>query len=79
MSAALRVVLRDPSWTHSAILADTDAAGRAVAGIAAELSAAVVPYLVAGQSTADHRLRGQNTAAHMRITDVVADYTIEEI
>ncbi len=73
------MVLRDPSRTHSEILIDTAAAGRAVAGIGVELSAEVVPYLVVGQSTAGHLLRGQNTPTPIRITEVVAEYTIEEI
>jgi hypothetical protein len=39
----------------------------------------VVPYLVVGQSTAGRLLRGQNTPTPIRITEVVAEYTIEEI
>ena len=79
MSVELRMVLHAPSRTHSEILVDTAAAGRAVAGIAAELSAEVVPYLVVGKSTAGHLLRGQNSPTPTRITEVVAEYTIEEI
>ena len=39
----------------------------------------VVPYLVVGKSTAGRLLRGHNGPTPVRIIEVVADYTIEEL
>lgn len=77
MSAQLTMVFRDPPRTVRETYDDTCAAGEAVAALATEMGAEVMAGL-GGAARGGHLLLNRPTAAPIRITEVVADYTIEE-
>ena len=77
MSAQLTMVFRDPPRTVRETYDDTCSAGEAVAALAAEMGAEVMPSLF-GRSRGGYLLLDRPTEAPVRITQVIADGDIEE-
>ena len=78
MTAQLTVIFRDPARSLDEFHPSAAAAAETVAALAARMGAEIQPGPL-GKDCSGHLLRDRDIDAPIRISEVVAEYSIEEI